>query len=54
VREATLEDIDRLDALTLEDFAADVGQLTLPLEGRMSEQELQGAVEEFLATLREA
>ena len=53
VHEAALEDMERLDALTLEDFAADLGQLSLPLDEKMSEQDLQGAVAEFLATLRE-
>jgi type IV secretion system protein VirD4 len=53
VREATAEDIDRLDRLTLDDFAADFNQVKVPDAGPMSEQVMHEAVESFLATLRE-
>jgi type IV secretion system protein VirD4 len=52
-REATLDDIDRIDALSLDDFAADFEQIALPFEGPVSEQELQVAVDQFLMALRE-
>ncbi|MEZ5512478.1 MAG: type IV secretory system conjugative DNA transfer family protein [Steroidobacteraceae bacterium] len=53
VRDATLADIDRLESLTLEDFAADFEQVTVPQAGRLSDREMDDAVESFLATLRE-
>lgn len=55
-REATVEDIDRLDSLTLEDFAAPLGEIEVPqkAEGeRLSPEEMNAAVEHFLETLRE-
>jgi type IV secretion system protein VirD4 len=52
-REATLDDIERLDTLTLEDFGADFSQVKIPThEGRMTEQELSAAVDSFLDSLR--
>ncbi len=53
VREATVEDIDRLESLTLEDFAVDFDNVTLPSGEKLTEQELNIAVESFLATLHE-
>lgn len=56
VREATIEDVERLGELTLEDFAADFDkvQLAEKAEGeRMTAEELSVAVDSFLATLRE-
>jgi type IV secretion system protein VirD4 len=56
VRDATLADIDRIESLTLDDFAADFDKVTLPekAEGeRMTSEELKVAAESFLATLRE-
>jgi type IV secretion system protein VirD4 len=56
VREATLADIDRIESLTLDDFAADFNKVTMPekAEGeRMTSEELRMAAESFLATLRE-
>jgi type IV secretion system protein VirD4 len=53
IREATVEDIDRIDSLTLEDFAADFSAVKIPTEGPVSEQAMHEAVEGFLATLRE-
>jgi type IV secretion system protein VirD4 len=55
-REATVEDIDRLDSLTLEDFDVDFDRVKVPEkpEGeRLTSQELNAAVESFLDTLRE-
>jgi type IV secretion system protein VirD4 len=52
-REATAEDIERIESLTLEDFAADFSAVDLPTEGRMSEDQMKDAVESFLDTLRE-
>ena len=52
-RDATAEDIERIESLTLEDFAADFSAVELPTEGRMSEDQMKDAVESFLETLRE-
>jgi len=54
-REATAADIDRLESLKLEDFAADFGNIRLPqkAEGeRLTTEELNAAAESFLDTLR--
>jgi type IV secretion system protein VirD4 len=53
VREATVEDIDRLESLTLEDFAADFDKVQLPDREKLTEQELSAAVESFVTILRE-
>lgn len=56
LREAHVDDLERLDSLTLDDFAADFNQVVLPqkAEGeRLTSEELHTAVESFLATLRE-
>ena len=56
MREATVEDIDRLESITLEDFDVDFDRVTIPEKPdgeRLSSQELQSAVESFLGTLRE-
>jgi hypothetical protein len=55
-REATAEDIDRLGSLTLEDFAAPLGDVRLPqkAEGeRLTQDEMNAAVQSFLDSLRE-
>jgi type IV secretion system protein VirD4 len=52
-RDATAEDIERIESLTLEEFAADFSAVKLPTEGRMSEDQMKDAVENFLETLRE-
>jgi type IV secretion system protein VirD4 len=53
IREATLEDIERIDALTLEDFAADFSRVPMPQrEGLLSESEMDAAVDQFMGTLR--
>lgn len=56
VREATVEDIDRLESITLEDFDVGFDRVKVPekAEGeRLTSQELNAAVESFLDTLRE-
>lgn len=56
IREATVEDIERLDSITLEDFAADFSSVEIPekAEGeRLTSGELHTAVESFLDSLRE-
>jgi len=53
IREATVEDVDRIDELKLEDFATDFSQVTLPESGRLTEEDLSVAVESFLDSLRE-
>lgn len=50
-RDATLEDLDRIKDLTLEDFDIDVEQIALPLNEPVSEFDLQRAADEFLAHL---
>jgi type IV secretion system protein VirD4 len=55
IREATVDDIDRLDSLTLEDFAANFDEVKIPQKGegeRLSSEELNAAVESFLDSLR--
>jgi len=52
-RDGTAEDVERLDSLTLEDFAADVSKLPVPeKDGPLTESELKGAVEGFLESLK--
>ena len=56
IREATAEDIERIDSLTLDDFAAPLSEVTLPqkAEGeRLTPEEMSAAVEGFLQSLRE-
>jgi type IV secretion system protein VirD4 len=56
VREATVEDIDRLESIALEDFDVDFDRVTIPEKPdgeRLTSQELHSAVESFLNTLRE-
>jgi type IV secretion system protein VirD4 len=56
IREATVEDIERLDSIKLEDFAADFSSVQIPEkpEGeRLTSGELHTAVESFLDSLRE-
>jgi len=54
-REATIDDIDRLESLTLEDFAADFDRVKIPqkAEGeRLTSEELNATVQSFLDTLK--
>lgn len=56
IREATAEDIERIDSLTLEDFAAPLSEVKLPQKGegeRLTGEEMNAAVESFLESLRE-
>jgi type IV secretion system protein VirD4 len=55
IREATLEDIERLDSIKLEEFAADFSSIEIPekAEGeRLTSAELHTAVDSFLESLR--
>ena len=54
-REATVADVDRLDSLMLEDFAADFDVVKIPQKAdgeRLTAEELNEAVESFLDTLK--
>ena len=52
-REATIDDINRIDSLTLEDFAADFSQVKFPESGPLTDDDLKGAVASFITSLRE-
>ena len=53
MHEATTEDLEREDSLTLEDFATDFSQVPIPdCEGPVTGGELDRAVEAFLETLQ--
>ncbi len=52
-REATVQDIERLESLTLEDFAADFSRVEIPEGGPMTDTQMQAAVESFMTTLQE-
>jgi type IV secretion system protein VirD4 len=52
-REATIEDIERIEELKLEDFATDFSQVKLPDAERLTEEDLGVAVQSFLSSLRE-
>jgi type IV secretion system protein VirD4 len=55
-REATAEDIERIESLTLEDFVAPLDEVRLPQKGegeRLTAEEMNTAVESFLQSLRE-
>lgn len=52
-REARPEDVERIDSLTLEDFATDFSKLQMPQrEGPLSDVEMSAAVESFVSALR--
>ena len=53
VREATVEDVERLESLTLEDFAADFSKVPVPEGSPVSDQDMNAAVTSFLTSLRE-
>src|SRR6185437_16724074 len=56
IREATAEDIERLDSLTIDDFAAPLNEVKLPQKGegeRLTREEMNAADEGFLQSLRE-
>jgi hypothetical protein len=50
-REATIADIDRIDSITLEDFAADLKRVKMP-ESPMSDADAARAVANLLDALR--
>jgi type IV secretion system protein VirD4 len=52
IRDGTVADIQRLESLTLDDFATDFSQLELPQhEGKMSDAEAKTAVDSFLHSI---
>ena len=51
-RDATIDDIERIESLTLEDFAADFSAIELPTEGQMSTEQIKDAALLFVETLR--
>ena len=52
-REATVEDIDRLETLKLEDLDVDFSGVKIPESGRLTDDDMQVAVDSFMASLRE-
>src|SRR6266513_2022057 len=53
-REATVEDIERIESLTLEDFETDFSKVKIPdHEGPVPDEELHSAAERFVDALRE-
>jgi type IV secretion system protein VirD4 len=55
-RTATLADLDQIETLTLEDFAADFSRIEIPATAageRLSEGTLDGVVDSFLASLKD-
>jgi type IV secretion system protein VirD4 len=52
VREATIEDIDRIDQLQLTDFAAPIEQIKVPQDGRLSDEQMNRLASEFLEVLQ--
>ena len=52
IREGTLADVERIEALTLEDFATDFSKVRIPdQDGPLSDAEMRVAVESFLVSL---
>src|SRR5580700_1924570 len=52
VREATIQDVERIESLTLQDFDTDFSKVQIPdKEGPLSEGEMKTAVESFLSSL---
>ena len=54
-REATAEDLEHVDSLTLDDFAVDWSRVELPQKAdgeRLTDEELQRAADSFLLTIR--
>jgi len=52
IREATIADVDRIEELTLEDFAVDLSKIQVPTEGRLSDGAMDRAVHDFLQSLQ--
>ena len=51
VREATVDDIERIDELTLDDFAGNLAQIDVSHDGNLSNEQMGGLVSTFLETL---
>jgi hypothetical protein len=52
IRDATVKDIERIDTLTLEDFATDFSKVQIPeKDGPLSDPEMDRAVVSFLSSL---
>ncbi|MHB8474772.1 MAG: type IV secretory system conjugative DNA transfer family protein [Steroidobacteraceae bacterium] len=51
-REATLADVDRIESITLEEYAVDFGRLTVP-EGRLSAEDTKRLAENFVQAFHE-
>jgi type IV secretion system protein VirD4 len=54
-REATMEDLERIDSLTLDDFAVDWSRVEIPQKAdgeSLTDGELQRAADSFLETIR--
>jgi type IV secretion system protein VirD4 len=52
IRQGTVEDIDRLESLTLEDFATDFSKVPIPdKEGPLSDAEMKVVVDAYLSSL---
>ena len=55
IREGTAEDVERIESLTLEDFATDFSKVQIPAkEGSLTDGEMKIAVETFLNSLERA
>ncbi len=55
IREGTVEDIERIESLTLEDFATDFSKVRIPdKEGPLSDGEMKVAVDTFLSSIERA
>jgi type IV secretion system protein VirD4 len=53
IREATVKDIERIESLTLDDFATDFSKMQFPdKEGPLTEPEIHMVADSFLATLK--
>jgi type IV secretion system protein VirD4 len=55
IRDATVEDVERIESLTLEDFAFDFSKMQIPdRDGPLSQGEMKAAVDTFLNSLERA
>jgi type IV secretion system protein VirD4 len=55
IREGTVEDIERIESLTLKDFATDFSKVRIPdKEGPLSDEEMKVAVDTFLSSIERA
>lgn len=52
VRDATVDDIERIDELTLEDFAGNLAEVEVPQGGPLSNEQMGGLVSNFLGALQ--